>query len=277
MSVARDEIAPDAASSPRDAGAAARDRDAAPALETQGLTRRFGRFVAVDRVSLAVAAGARHALIGPNGAGKTTFVNLLSGALAPSEGRVVLLGEDVTGAPQHARTRRGLARTFQVNQLFPELTPREAVTLAVSERHRAGRTWWRPTSSLAALRRDADAVLDLVRFPAAARDDRTASMPYGRQRLLEIALALALEPRVLLLDEPAAGVPPADSREVLAAVSDLPPDVSVLLIEHDMDLVFRFASRITVLAAGAVLADGAPDAIARDPAVREAYLGTADP
>jgi ABC-type branched-subunit amino acid transport system ATPase component len=173
--------------------------------------------------------------------------------------------------------RRGLARTFQVNQLFAELTPLEAVTLAVSERLGAGATWWRPTASLPALRREADALLEALRLPAADRGQRTGALPYGRQRLLEIALALAMRPRVLLLDEPAAGVPPADSREVLAAVAALPRDVAVLLIEHDMDLVFRFAERITVLAQGAVLADGTPAAIARDPAVRAAYLGTMEP
>lgn len=245
-----------------------------PALQTSGLTRRFGAFTAVDQVSLSVAEGARHALIGPNGAGKTTFVNLLSGAIPASGGSVALLGEDVTAAPQHARVRRGLARTFQVNQLFADLSPREAVVLAVSERAGAGGTWWRPVSRMPALRREADALLDLVRFPNVGRDGRTGSLAYGRQRLLEIALALAMRPRVLLLDEPAAGVPPAESREVLEAVSALPRDVAVLLIEHDMDLVFRFAERITVLAQGAVLADGEPNAIARDPRVKEAYLGT---
>ena len=244
------------------------------ALETWGLTRRFGAFTAVDNVTLSVAEGARHALIGPNGAGKTTFVNLLSGAIPASAGTVALLGEDVTRAPQHARVRRGLARTFQVNQLFADLSPREAVLLAVSERSGQGRTWWRPIAAMASPRREAEALLDLVRFPAAGRDGRTGSLAYGRQRLLEIALALAMKPRVLLLDEPAAGVPPAESREVLEAVSALPRDVAVLLIEHDMDLVFRFAERITVLAQGAVLADGKPDAIARDPRVKEAYLGT---
>ena len=243
------------------------------ALETRGLTRLFGGFVAVDAVDFTLAPGARHALIGPNGAGKTTFVNLLSGALPASAGSLRLFGEDITALPQHRRARSGLARTFQVNQLFPELTPREAVTMAVAERAGAGATWWRPLRGMVALRVEADRLLDALGFPETDRDRATAGLPYGRQRLLEIALALALKPRVLLLDEPAAGVPPAESREVMQAISALPRDVAVLLIEHDMDLVFRFAERITVLALGAVLAEGAPEEIARDPRVREAYLG----
>ncbi len=244
------------------------------ALETSGLTRRFGAFVAVDGVNLAIAQGARHALIGPNGAGKTTLVNLLSGALPASAGRVHLFGEDLTAAPQHRRVRAGLARTFQVNQLFADLTPMEAVTMAVAERAGQGAVWWRPVPAAQAA--EAAALLDSMRFPQAERGQRTGALPYGRQRLLEIALALAMRPRVLLLDEPAAGVPPAESREVLDAVAALPRDVAVLLIEHDMDLVFRFAERITVMAFGAILADGQPAAIAADPAVRAAYLGTAD-
>jgi ABC-type branched-subunit amino acid transport system ATPase component len=244
-----------------------------PALETRGLTRRFGGFTAVDGVDFTLHPGARHALIGPNGAGKTTFVNLLSGALAPSEGSVALLGQDITALPQHQRARRGLARTYQVNQLFPALTPLESVIMAIAERAGAGTTWWRPLRGMARLRDEAARLLDTLHFPEADRARPTAELPYGRQRLLEIALALALQPRVLLLDEPAAGVPPAESREVMAAIAALPREVAVLLIEHDMDLVFRFAERITVLAFGAVLAEGTPEEIARDPRVREAYLG----
>jgi branched-chain amino acid transport system ATP-binding protein len=245
------------------------------ALATRALTRRFGGFTAVDAVDFTLEHGARHALIGPNGAGKTTFVNLLTGALAPSQGHVALLERDVTALPQHLRARLGLARTYQVNQLFPDLTPLESVTLAVAEREGAAATWWRPLAGLRALRDDAARLLDSLHFPDPDRTRPTSDLPYGRQRLLEIALALALKPRVLLLDEPAAGVPPAESREVMAAIAALPRDVAVLLIEHDMDLVFRFAERITVLAAGAVLAEGKPDDIARDPRVREAYLGDA--
>ncbi len=242
-------------------------------LATTGLTRWFGGFRAVDGVDFALAPGARHALIGPNGAGKTTFVNLLSGALPASAGRIALLGADITALPQHARVKRGLARTFQVNQLFAEFPPEEAVTFAIAERRGLGGTWWRPFRAMRALREEAARLLDALRFPEPDRLRATSELPYGRQRLLEIALALALEPRVLLLDEPAAGVPPAESREVMAALAALPREVAVLLIEHDMDLVFRFAERITVLAQGEILAEGAPDAIAKDPRVREAYLG----
>jgi branched-chain amino acid transport system ATP-binding protein len=244
-----------------------------PVLRTRGLTRRFGGFTAVDGVDLALPAGARHALIGPNGAGKTTLVNLLAGALSATSGRVSLLGEDVTTLPQHLRVRRGLARTFQVNQLFPDLTPLEAVALAIAERERLTARWWRPVRAHRAVEHAAASMLTELRFGRADLTTATRHLPYGRQRLLEIALALALKPRVLLLDEPAAGVPPGESREVLEAVAALPRDVAVLLIEHDMDLVFRFAERITVLAQGAVLAEGPPEAIARDPLVREVYLG----
>lgn len=247
----------------------------APVLETEGLTRRFGGFVAVDQVSFTLAAGARHALIGPNGAGKTTFVNLLTGALAASAGRICLLGEDVTALPQHQRIKRGLARTFQINQLFGELSPLESVSLAIAEREGLTARWWKPLSAHAGIAAEARELLDQLRMPAADMTAPASDLPYGRQRLLEIALALALKPRILLLDEPAAGVPPGESREVLDSIAALPREVAVLLIEHDMDLVFRFAERITVLAQGAVLAEGEPAAIAADPRVKEAYLGEA--
>jgi branched-chain amino acid transport system ATP-binding protein len=242
-------------------------------LETRGLTRHFGGFTAVDGVNLALAAGARHALIGPNGAGKTTLVNLLSGALRASAGQVRLASEDVTALPQHARVKCGLARTFQVNQLFAELPPLEAISLAIAEREGLTTRWWKPVRAHHAIAAEAEAVLLNLRFQPAELHAPTRGLPYGRQRLLEIALALALKPRILLLDEPAAGVPPGESREVLDTVAALPRDVTVLLIEHDMDLVFRFAERITVLAQGAVLAEGSPAEIAEDRRVREVYLG----
>jgi branched-chain amino acid transport system ATP-binding protein len=245
------------------------------ALATRGLTRRFGGFAAVDDVSFTLPPGARQALIGPNGAGKTTLVNLLSGTLTASAGQVFLDGEDVSELSVHARVRRGLVRTFQISQLFPELSPLESVTLAVLERAGQGAIWWRLLRRHRAERDEAAALLATLRFTDAEAAAPTDRLPYGKRRLLEIALALALKPRVLLLDEPAAGVPPGESREVLDTVAALPRDVAVLLIEHDMDLVFRFAERITVLALGAVLAEGTPAEIQRHPAVREAYLGEA--
>jgi branched-chain amino acid transport system ATP-binding protein len=245
------------------------------ALETRGLTRRFGGFTAVDDVSFSLPAGARQALIGPNGAGKTTLVNLLSGAIPASAGQVLLGGEDVSGLPVHARVQRGLVRTFQISQLFAELSPLDSVTMAVLQRAGSGAVWWRPLRRHRAERDEAAALLARLRFTEAEAAAPTDRLPYGKRRLLEIALALALKPRVLLLDEPAAGVPPGESREVLDSVAALPRDVAVLLIEHDMDLVFRFAERITVLAQGAVLAEGTPAEIQRHPAVREAYLGEA--
>jgi branched-chain amino acid transport system ATP-binding protein len=242
------------------------------ALETIGLTKRFGGLVATNDVSLRLEQGTRHALIGPNGAGKTTFINLLTGVLKPSGGRILLQGEDVTGESQNARVRRGLARTFQINQLFPDLTPLESVGLAVSERLGLGRQWWRLAGSSSAVVDEAAEIL--ARFGLAdVMGARTASLPYGRQRLLEIAIAIACRPRVLLLDEPAAGVPEDERRGILAMVEALPPDVTVLLIEHDMDLVFSFAQRISVLVSGALLVEGPAAEIARDPRVREVYLG----
>jgi len=242
------------------------------ALETVDLVKRFGGLVATDNVSFTLAPGARHALIGPNGAGKTTFVNLLTGVLPPSSGRILLAGEDITRLRPDQRVRRGIARTFQINQLFPAMTPLETIGLAVSERLQGGRDWWREAGSNTAI---VDEIADIAqRFHLTdVLDERTADLPYGKQRLLEIATAFASRPNVLLLDEPAAGVPEAERHEILAAVAALPREVSVLLIEHDMDLVFSFADRITVLVNGALFADGPAAAIAADPRVRAVYLG----
>jgi branched-chain amino acid transport system ATP-binding protein len=241
-------------------------------LETRGLVRRFGGLVATNDVSLTLERGARQALIGPNGAGKTTLINLLTGVLAPSAGQVFLAGEDVTSLRGDQRVRRGLVRTFQVNQLFPELTPLMSVGLAVSRRLGVdGQAWRRLGSSRQVV---SESVAILERFGLLdAMAVPTKELPYGRQRLLEIAMAIACGPRVLLLDEPAAGVPGEERDGILAAIAALPEEVAVLLIEHDMDLVFRFATRITVLVAGAVLTEGSAAEIAGDPRVREVYLG----
>jgi branched-chain amino acid transport system ATP-binding protein len=242
------------------------------ALQTVDLEKHFGGLLATDKVSFSLAHGARHALIGPNGAGKTTFVNLLTGVLTPNGGQVYLDGEDVTRMSQADRARRGLSRTFQINQLFPGLTAVESVGLAVSERMGGGDDFLRAIGT----RRDiiGEVVDILERFRLTdVMDDPTRRLAYGKQRLLELAIAYASNPRVLLLDEPAAGVPEAERHEILATVAALPADVTVLLIEHDMDLVFSFADRISVLVNGSLFVDGAPDDVARDPRVKAVYLG----
>jgi ABC-type branched-subunit amino acid transport system ATPase component len=242
------------------------------ALETAGLTRRFGGIVPANDVNLQVRAGARHALIGPNGAGKTTLINLITGVLKPSSGRVLLEGEDITGLAPHRRAARGMARTFQINQLFGDFTPLEAIGLVIGEREGSGTRFWRRFGTDAALLREAREIAQ--RFGLGdVLEEKTVSLPYGKQRQLEIALAIAGRPRVLLLDEPAAGVPESDRHEILAIVSALPKEVTVLLIEHDMDIVFGFADRISVLVEGRLFVEGEPDAIAKDPRVKAVYLG----
>jgi branched-chain amino acid transport system ATP-binding protein len=244
----------------------------AAALETIGLAKSFGGLVATNAVSFRLEQGARHALIGPNGAGKTTFINLLSGVLSPSEGQILLEGADVTTLAPDARVRRGLARTFQINQLFAGLTPLETIGLAVSERLGGGADWWRRFGARPVLVTEAIEIAERFRLTDVL-DRKTAELPYGKQRLLEIAVAFACRPRVLLLDEPAAGVPEAERHDLLATVAALPRDVSVLLIEHDMDLVFSFAERISVLVQGALFREGTASEVAADPAVRAVYLG----
>jgi branched-chain amino acid transport system ATP-binding protein len=243
-------------------------------LETRGLVKRFGGLTATDNVSLKLEQGARHALIGPNGAGKTTFINLLTGVLPPTAGQIVLEGADITGLRPEQRVKRGLARTFQINQLFPAMTPLETLGLVVSERLGGGRDWWRVIGSRRDILDDIVAIAQRFRL-ADVLDERTANLPYGKQRLLEIAVAIACRPRVLLLDEPAAGVPEAERHELLATIAALPRDVSVLLIEHDMDLVFSFADRISVLVNGALFTEGTVQEVSTDPRVRAVYLGEA--
>ena len=227
---------------------------------------------ATDDVSFSIAPGARQALIGPNGAGKTTLINLLTGVVKPSEGQVFLQGREVTGLAASARVRLGLSRTFQINQLFPHLTPAESLGLAISERNGSGADFWRVAGGRPGIVAEIEELL--ARFGLEdAFDQPTHKLPYGKQRLLEIALALATRPKVLLLDEPAAGVPEEERQDILAALAALPSDVAILLIEHDMDLVFTFATRISVLVAGRLLTEGRPEDIAADERVRAVYLG----
>jgi len=242
------------------------------ALETQGLVKQFGGLKVTRDLSLKVTQGARHALIGPNGAGKTTVINLLTGVLRPDKGRILLEGSDITDLPVHVRVLRGLSRTFQINQLYPDLTPIETIGLAVSERLGHGSDWWRLVGSRSEVTEEIAEIIERFRLTDIMHQ-RTAVLPYGKQRLLEIALAFACRPQVLLLDEPAAGVPDAERQELLATIGELPADVTVLLIEHDMDLVFSFADRISVLVNGGLLLDGTPDEVARDPRVKAVYLG----
>ena len=214
----------------------------------------------------------RYALIGPNGAGKTTLINLITGMLRPDAGEIVLGEEDITSLRPDARVKRGLARTFQINTLFPRLTALESVALAVLEREGRSETWWKPLPAYRRSIDEAQAILHSLNLEKASYR-LTRELAYGQQRLLEIALALATRPRVLLLDEPAGGVPKDESAELFAAISGLSKDLTILFIEHDMDVVFRFASRIIVMVSGRILAQGAPQEIGADPQVREVYLG----
>jgi ABC-type branched-subunit amino acid transport system ATPase component len=242
------------------------------ALEVQGFNKAFGALPVTRDVSLTLERGTRRALIGPNGAGKTTLVNLITGVLKPSSGSVLLNGEDITGLSQADRARRGLARTFQINQLFRGLTVLENLGLAIGERDGHSNNMWRPIGTNRAVLDEALDHLESLRLV----DDAlklVRELPYGRQRLVEIAIALAQKPRVLLLDEPAAGVPSSESHLILDVVASLDPDIAILIIEHDMDVVFRFARQITVMVQGAVLMEGTPNEIMNNEQVRAVYLG----
>ncbi|KQX37978.1 ABC transporter ATP-binding protein [Devosia sp. Root436] len=241
-------------------------------LRAEALKKNFGKLEVTRDVAISLPRGARHALIGPNGAGKTTLINLLTGQLKPDAGRIELEGGDITGlAPAH-RVRKGLSRTFQINTLFPDLTPIEAVTLAVMERERTAGQFWKRLAAHGDAIEESFTILDQLGLAdVATRTTRT--LPYGQQRLLEIALALATRPHVLLLDEPAAGVPKDESAALFAVIAGLPSDISVLFIEHDMDIVFKFATRIIVLVGGGVLLEADPETVRSDPRVREVYLG----
>jgi branched-chain amino acid transport system ATP-binding protein len=246
----------------------------AAALETRNLNKTFGALKATTDVSFRLEPGARHALIGPNGAGKTTFINLLTGVLAPSDGDILLNGESIRPLKREARVRRGLVRTFQINQLFADLTIVESLALVIGEREGHGWMWYRSPGDISGIDGEIAGLVHDFGLESVC-DEPCGSLPYGKQRLLEIALAVACRPKVLLLDEPAAGVPEADRKEVMMRIAALPSDVSILLIEHDMDLVFNFASRISVLVSGGLFAEGTVEEIIQDPRVKEVYLGGA--
>ena len=244
----------------------------APLLETRALTRNFGALLATRQVDFRLDAGARHALIGPNGAGKTTLINLLAGVISPTSGHVLLKGRDITAVGQAERVKLGIARTFQINRLFRGLSVLENVYIAVAERMGAAPSMFRPAGRRTDVVDESMHLLDTLRLIADA-GRRVSELPYGRQRLVELAIALALSPEVLLLDEPAAGVPSAESHIILDAIDRLPPEIAVLIIDHDIDLVFRFAERITVMVSGSVFASGTPREIGASPEVRAVYLG----
>ena len=241
-------------------------------LSTKNLDKKFGSLVVAQDIALELPQGKRYALIGPNGAGKTTLMNLLTGMLTPDAGQIFLGGEEITHLRPDTRVKNGLARTFQINTLFPQLSALEAVTLAVLEREGHAHNWWRGLPRFSAAIEEANGILHSLRL---GEDSFriTKELPYGKQRLLEIALALASRPKVLLLDEPAAGVPREESAQLFDAIDNLSRQLTILFIEHDMDVVFRFASRIIVMVGGRILVEGPPDEIARDERVREVYLG----
>ena len=242
------------------------------ALETIGLNKSFGALPVANDIDFRIEPGARHALIGPNGAGKTTFINLITGRLQPTSGRILLGGQEITQLSQDARVKRGLGRTFQINMLFRGLSVLENVFLAVCERAGIGRDLLQRANARRDLVEESYALLDSLHIADEALT-LVKELPYGKQRLVELAIALGLKPTVLLLDEPAAGLPSSESEVVFETVQRLPAEIAILIIEHDMDLVFRLAERITVLVQGTVLTEGTPAEIAIDPRVREVYLG----
>ena len=243
-----------------------------PALSTRGLDKSFGSLVVAKDIALDLPQGERYALIGPNGAGKTTLINLITGMLRPDNGRIFLGDKEITALKPDERVKCGLVRTFQINTLFPHLSALEAVTLAVCERRGYAGSWWQELPAYGDAVEEAYAILVSLRLGANCYRP-THELPYGQQRLLEIALALATRPKVLLLDEPAAGVPQGESAELFAVIANLSQDIAVLFIEHDMNVVFRFAHRIIVMVGGRILVQGTPQEIAADVRVREVYLG----
>ena len=241
-------------------------------LEVRGLYKHFGGVVAVDRVNLSVNAGEVHALIGPNGAGKTTLIAQVSGSLAADGGEINFLGKDLTRAPQHARVKAGLARSYQITSIFRRFSVLDNLALAVQARSGSSLSFWRPVAGEKALFDEAEEIASQVNLHG--KKDRVAmTLAHGEQRALEVGLALATRPQLVLLDEPMAGMGPEESQRMIELIKRIRSQVTVLLVEHDMDAVFRLADRISVLVNGRVIASGAPADIRLDPEVKRAYLG----
>ena len=245
---------------------------AEPLLKVQGLVKRFGGLVATDKVSLDIRHGEIHALIGPNGAGKTTLIAQLSGSLASDAGRLGFDGSDISTLPQHERVRRGLARSYQITSIFKKFSVLDNVALAVQARSGTSMSFWRPLAAETALFEEA---AELVRrVGLGGREHAMAgNLAHGEQRQLEVGLALATQPKLILLDEPMAGMGPEESVRIIELIEKVREEVTVLLVEHDMDAVFRLADRISVLVNGRLIATGEPDTIRNNPEVRKAYLG----
>ena len=242
------------------------------AIAARGIQVRFGPFVANDDVHLEVPVGQRRVLIGPNGAGKSTLFNALAGQLRPSKGSVELMGRDVTKVPAYRRARMGLGRTFQINNLFDGLTVRQNVEITLASQSSSRKVFWRDLGSIPGIRAKSEKLLDAWEFSAIA-DLPVADLAYGQQRVMEIVLAMSTEPHVLLLDEPTAGLAPVDAARLTRLVAQLPRDITIIMIEHDMDVAFALADRVTVLHQGKVLADDVPEKIAVDESVLQVYLG----
>jgi branched-chain amino acid transport system ATP-binding protein len=241
-------------------------------LELKNVTKRFGGVLATDDVTLEVRRGEIHALIGPNGAGKTTLIAQIAGDIGADRGSIAFEGADLTRATQHERVRAGLARSYQITSIFKRLTVLDNLALAVQARSGSSFSFWRPVVGETALAEEARAIV--AEIGLSGRESAVAStLAHGEQRALEVGLALATRPRLVLLDEPTAGMGPEESQTMFSLIERIRAQVAVLLVEHDMDAVFRLADRISVLVSGRVIATGAPEAIRAHPEVRKAYLG----
>ncbi len=243
-----------------------------PLLSVEGLSKRFGAVQATDQVSLKLFSGEVHGLIGPNGAGKTSLIGQISGSIAPDSGVISFAGADITRLPQHQRVKRGLARSFQITRLFKGFSALENIALAVQARSGSSLSFWKPVARESALRDEAHALLTELGLAVRA-EIRADQLSHGEQRTLEVGLALATRPRLLLLDEPMAGSGPEESQRMSALINRIRSKVSILLIEHDVDAVFRLADRVSVLVYGRIIASDTPAIVRADPKVIAAYLG----